>query len=115
MAVSVDKDYLTLHFPEFSGVDEQRVLDLNPTGLLYVDEDYFGDAAQYALCLIIAHILKLGEQAGSGPIKSEKVGDLARSYGEIRISDWALTSYGAEFVMKAKERARGGLYVPLCQ
>lgn len=114
MAVSVNKAYLILHFPEFSDVDEARITALNPTGLLYVG-DCFGDAAQYALALIIAHILKLGEQSGSGPIKSEKVGDLARSYGDLKISDWALTSYGAEYEMLAKTRCRGQMYVPLCQ
>jgi hypothetical protein len=112
MAVSVDKAYLVLHFPEFSDVDETRITSLNPTGLLYVSEDCFGDAAQYALALIIAHIIKLGEQAGSGPLKSEKVGDLSRSYGDIKISDWSLTSYGAEFEMLAKMKCRGKMFVP---
>lgn len=112
MAVSVDKDYLILHFPEFSSVDATRVTNLNPTALLYVSEDCFGTAAKYALALMIAHILKLGEQAGSGPIKSEKVGDLSRSYGGLNISNWALTSYGQEFEMLAKMKCRGKMYVP---
>lgn len=112
MAVSVDKAYLVIHFPEFSDVDDARITALNDTAKLYMNEDCFGDAAQYALALMIAHILKLSEQAGSGPVTSEKVGDLARSYGKLNISNWALTSYGAEFEILAKMKCRGKMFVP---
>lgn len=112
MAVSVDKTYLVTHFPEFSDVDEARITALNDTAKLYMNEDCFGDAAQYALALMIAHILKLGEQAGSGPVTSEKVGDLSRGYAKPSISNWALTSYGQEFEMLAKMKCRGKMFVP---
>jgi hypothetical protein len=110
MAATVDKAYLILHFPEFSDVDETRINDLNATARLYVSE-CFGDAEKYALALMIAHILKLGDMAGLGPVKSEKVGDLSRSYGELKVSDWALTSYGQQYEGLAKDRCRGTKFV----
>lgn len=108
----VDKDYLTLHFAEFSTIGEARILDLNTTAALMINENIFGDMTRYARMLYIAHMLKLSEMAGRGNVTSEKVGDLARSYGTpTGTSALSATTYGTELRRVMRIKRAGSLFV----
>lgn len=104
MAVTVTKEYLAFIAPEFCDMDQRRLDVLNATADCYVSEAVFGDCAMQAKAYVIAHQAKLGDNEGSGPTTSEKVGDLARgSAGPGSNSkDWELTSYGKQFLRLAR-------------
>jgi hypothetical protein len=99
MSTVVDKEYLGYIAPEFCDIDQRRLNVLNDAAECYVSEDVFGDCAMQAKAYVIAHLAKLGDNEGTGPVVSEKVGDLARSYSgpATNATDWAQTSYGQQF------------------
>jgi hypothetical protein len=102
----VDKDYLVLHFAEFSVEEESRVTALNDTALLFVDEGVFGTKARYALALMIAHMLKLSQLQGSGAADSVSVGNVSEHYSTPQIkSSMGLTTYGQMFETIAKQKS----------
>lgn len=97
-------------FPEFANVDEDRVEALNPIADLYVSTNAFGDATGYAKTLVIAHLIKMGDNPnGGGLVTSTRVGDLARTYSTPTGVDgtWVLSSYGIQFEALKKARVMG--------
>lgn len=65
-----------------------------------IDPCTWGDLADFGNAYLVAHLAKLGLLRGAGPLTSEKVGDLARSYGTIQgvMGSLGITSYGAEYL-----------------
>lgn len=99
MATTITKTKLVSIFPQFANVAEARVTAVNPYAAHYVDADTFGDREEYGQLLMVAHIIALGDQRGSGPLTATKVGDLARSYANPATQEWlGQTSYGVEFL-----------------
>jgi hypothetical protein len=113
MAVTaVDKEYLDLHFSEFVSETEGRIDSLNETAALIISENVFGDMTRFARMLYIAHLLKLSEMAGRGNVTSEKVGDLARSFGTpTGTSALSVTTYGTELHRIMRIKRAGCLFV----
>jgi hypothetical protein len=106
---AVTKDYLVLHFAEFSGEDSARIDDLNATALLFVSEEVYGAKARYALMLFIAHLLKMSANNGAGgAIQSQSVGDLAETFAvPTSLNSLENTSYGQEFLKITKQKSAG--------
>jgi len=112
MAEAVDRDYLILHCAEFAEADKGRVLDLNATAELVINEGVFGDMTRYARMLYIAHLLKVSLLQGGGNVTAEKVGDLSRSYAApADAMGLSMTSYGVEFKKIQRMKARGRLFI----
>lgn len=106
-APAVTKAYLASIFPEFAGQDEAVVTALNAPAGFYVS-DGFGDQAQYAKALVIAHLLKLNELAGGGPVTSERVGALATTQASLDTKNaWMMTSYGMLYRQLARAKGLG--------
>jgi hypothetical protein len=102
----VDKDYLVLHFAEFSVEEESRITALNETALLFVNEGVFGSKSRYALALMIAHLLKLSQLQGSGAVDSISVGNVSEHYSTPQIkSSMGLTTYGQMFETIARQKS----------
>lgn len=104
---AVTKEYLVLHFEEFSAVDSERIDSLNETALLFVDEGVFGTKARYALALMVAHLLKTSAMEGvGGAIQSQSVGELSESFAVPQIkSSLQSTAYGQEYLRIARQKS----------
>ena len=85
--------------PETLNLDQGRV-DIHVDLAEAQTGPVFGDARNHAVALLAAHTLTLGQRRGaSGPITSEKEGDLARSYATQAMAHGLdATSYGAELL-----------------
>jgi len=91
MPVSTAKEVVELKMPDLVG--DSRVDDMIELAAFYISENIFGNKFQYALGLVALHMLMLDKQSGGssassgtgavGGIKSEKEGDLSRSFGGI--------------------------------
>jgi hypothetical protein len=67
--------------------------------LRQIDPDVWGEFATVGQIYLAAHMATLGQGAGAGPITSETLGAMSRSYAVplwLR-SSLALTRYGAEY------------------
>ena len=98
--------------PELSAMPSTVVDALNPVGLIYVSEDVFKDASQYALALAIAHFYVLGQMKGSGPVTSASVGDLSTAFAALPTDQGALrmTSYGQRLRDLGRMLRPGGVW-----
>lgn len=91
MAISTAAEIIALKLP--SSATDPRLADFISLAGFYVSERIFEDKYQYALALVVCHQLALESQGGGsaassgsgavGGIKSEKEGDLARSFGGV--------------------------------
>lgn len=113
MPVSTAKEIIELKSPSLVG--DSRVDDFISLAELTVSENTFGDKYQYALALVVLHQITLDAQGGGsssssgsgvgGGIKSEKEGDLQRTYGSFSSSGetshrkeyWNSTIFGQEY------------------
>jgi len=87
--------------PELSSVATSRIDDFIAFAKPYINFPLWDDKADFAHSLFTAHLLTLSNNTGSATtnVKSEKVGDLSRSF-EGPKSDELLssTSYGSMFL-----------------
>lgn len=97
-------------FPQFASIADVAIqfhLDC-----LSVSESVFGDCYKRAAYLLLAHVVtEIIVRAGSsGPVTSERVGNLAKTYGTSANSSSSLstTSYGVEYLRLVKLHASGG-------
>lgn len=121
--IDVSKDDVLVYAPEFSDLPEEVVDSIIELARSFVSETKWDTKAKQGICLMTAHLLKeLGftydeeedetTNTGTdvtGPVASEKVGDLARSYGTFDFSKGsegdqllATTKYGKTFLMLRK-------------
>jgi hypothetical protein len=84
---------------KFSSVSEAEIAKYEELTLCYADEAILGDCYNQAIALAVLHFLENSSRDGaSGTIRSEKEGDLARSYGGTdRESMFSTTSWGKQF------------------
>lgn len=103
--MSTPLQIITLRAPDFA--TEPNVNDLITQAALEVSESEYGDLKNKAIALIVMHWIALdkrdpGGSGVSGSIKSEKEGDLARSYGSSGSTDgdpyYSQTTWGLEFL-----------------
>lgn len=96
--MTVDSTLLVIA-PEFASLaeaDRQAVIDLAALSVGSI----FGDKQDLATAYLAAHMLTMSQRTGgaAGPLKSEKEGDLSRSYGGRESNDpYDATGYGQEF------------------
>ena len=91
MATSTAKEIVELKMPDMVG--DSRVDDIIVLADFYISSTIFKTKYQYALALVALHMLMLDKQSGGsstssgsgsvGGIKSDKEGDLARSFGGV--------------------------------
>lgn len=114
--VSFTKADLIARFPEFSGEDETRILALEDMARDFVSEAALGSKALTGLMLYTAHLLTMTSSSRSGaagPVTSERVGDLSRSYGQGSsqgMADLNASTYGQQYqrLVKNEFTAAGG-------
>lgn len=91
---------------EFSGISQERIDFFSGITESFVCEEAFGEKAKNAVLLYICHLLtmsKRGVSGAVGPVTSEKVGELQRSYGQAgsgtsdEAGELAQTNYGIMF------------------
>lgn len=101
---------------EFSGLSDAYVQQYIDIAECLVKESVWGDCAEKATLLMSAHLTALSTRGGaSGPISSEKVADLQRSYGSISnagtdLPELNLTSYG----VMLKQLNKATFIMPFC-
>jgi len=112
MAVNTVAEIVAVKSPSHAG--DSRIGDFDTLAKHHIAQAPFGDKWVYARALLVLHWLTLDAQGGGssstsgsgvvGGIKSEKEGDLARSYGTIgggineKNAYLMSTSFGAELV-----------------
>lgn len=118
MEVIVTPTDVTNVAPEFASVESATIemfIDM-ARGLICASK--FGSKAKQAIIFLTAHLMKeIGygdggstSSSASGPVTSEKVGDLQRSYGQVSLSNgsvtdslFATTKYGRLYVILRKQ------------
>jgi len=112
MATGTAKQIIAVKSPSFSA--DTRLDDLIVLAADFVSQSAYGTKYQHALALVVLHWLTLDAQQGGnstssgggigGGIKSEKEGDLARTYGGASSgsnnddSYWMGTIFGQELL-----------------
>ena len=103
--MSTPLQIITLRAPDFA--TEPNIDDLIAQAGLEVSDTCFGDLKNKAIALIVMHWIALskrdpGGTGVSGSIKSEKEGDLARSYGSSSNTEvdpyYGQTTWGLEYL-----------------
>ncbi len=97
--ISFTKSQLVARFPEFANEADARVANLLTMARDYVDETVLGSRAMTGLMLYTAHLLsstKASAAGKTGPIISEKVGDLSTTYAgpQGKTNSLQSTTYG---------------------
>lgn len=94
----------TTRFPEFVAVDPARIQTYLDDAALSVNASLWGNKADLGIAYLAAHLLTLDNRGGngaSGPVTSEKVGDLQRNYAAPQGSldpVYSTTNYGIQFI-----------------
>lgn len=109
----ITRSYFLQLFPEFSSVAVPKVNAYLAIAGNRVDSNAWGDCADYAQALILAHMLSAsgsGQSDGAtgGPVTSESVGDLSRQYGTMQSESeadkpYTMTKYGREYLALRRE------------
>lgn len=99
-------------FPEFASVSDARIQLFIDQASLSVNASVWGNKADFGIQYLTAHLITVANRGGSGaagPITSEKVGDLQRSYANnvsASAHELGSTGYGMEFL-----RLRRSLFI----
>lgn len=101
------------HFPEFSTATDTLIELWLAQAERRVNTTQWGEKADDATLWLTAHLLKIdcqirgGGTPVAGPISSERVGDLSRTYsvpgGRLKDSFLASTVYGQQYLEMRKE------------
>lgn len=91
MAINTPEDIVAVKCP--GKETDPRLTDMIELAKFTISENIFGEKYEYALALLVCHFFQLEAQGGGsssssgsgsvGGIKSEKEGDLARSFGGV--------------------------------
>lgn len=119
MANTITSHYFLSVFDEFKAVPVAKIDALIGVASLRVNPAVWGagsssDLSPYATALLTAHMLAVGGGLGGhggaagGPLSSESVGDLSRSFGTVGQAgtgdqELLTTRYGQEFVALRRE------------
>lgn len=103
--MSVSASSIKALFPEFGAETDGRIELFITFAENSISAAVWGTLTDQAVSYLAAHMLARANAGGAagGPVVSEKVGDLARSYGQVggKTSDYlgelGLTSYGIEY------------------
>jgi hypothetical protein len=118
MAVMFTKAELVLIAPEFGDESAERIAAMAELAGAFVNETALGSKAKTGLMLYTAHLLAKGKQAASGasgPVQSERVGDLSTTYATPSAatggSDFDSTTYGQQYKQLVRSLGLGGFFV----
>lgn len=102
---------VTQFAPEFSDLPSSQIDLIIEYARNWVCEDKWGSKSKLGIVLMSAHLLKEAgfgpgdSSSASGPVTSERVGDLQRSYGQVSLQNssvgdqlLATTKYGRLFL-----------------
>jgi hypothetical protein len=91
---------------EMQSEGNQRIEMFIEFGRLFVSETKFGAKSKLGIILITCHLITMANRDGTGgAVTSERVGELARSYGQASGNsnqELASTAYGQQFLMLRK-------------
>lgn len=103
--MSISAASIKQRYPEFSSLSDSYISLVIVDAALEVNSDEWLEKTDKGVQLMTAHLLALSQRASSGasgPLISERVGDLERQYGTINVNQldgsFAQTKYGLEFV-----------------
>lgn len=106
--MSLTRAQFLQYFPEFGSVAVPKLNLYVGVAVSRVNSTVWGDCAEYAQALLMAHMLAssgsgASDGGSSGAVTSESVGDLSRSYGSVDVKSdgdkmLAQTKYGREFL-----------------
>jgi hypothetical protein len=104
--------------PELASVSDAFVqIYLDIVTSCFLGKEFWGDCYDTAVKLMTAHFVTVAGRGGassSGPVTSERVGDLARSYGSFQfdgdIDELSTTPYGVMFITLRRTKLR----TPFC-
>jgi Protein of unknown function (DUF4054) len=98
MAITTAQEIIQVRLPAL--FSDSRLDDFVALAVLNLSEPVFGVKYVYAVALLAMHMYsKDSAGSGAGGVKSEKEGDLARSYGgSMTDKDYGTTSYGQELL-----------------
>ena len=115
MAVIISASDVTNVAPEFTCLQESEINAFIEIAKTLICETKWGDKYRVAVSLLTAHLMKeigMGSDTSSsqsGPVTSEKVGDLAVTYGSVTaqggsVTDnlYMTTKYGRLFLLIKK-------------
>jgi len=92
--------------PELQSESETRISMFIEFGKTFVNETKWANKFKLGHILITCHLITMANRGGQGgAVTSERVGELARSYGQASgngTDELASTSYGQQFVMLRK-------------
>ena len=120
MASHIDRSYFVTLFDEFKSVPGKKIDIYLTNASRRIDQDAWGDCYEEATAYLAAHLLVSGGGAGgaggavAGPITSQSVGDLSRSYGQVNVGSagdetYATTKYGQMYLELRRECIVPGL------
>lgn len=113
MAFVADTEHVKIIAPELASESDARIELFIDLAKLSVNESVWGDKYELGVAVMTAHLMTMANSggAGVGPVTSEKVGDLSRSYAAGDANDTLMsTAYGKWFVQLRKEL----VITPLC-
>lgn len=96
MAIGTSQEIIEVRLPALFA--DARLDDFVALASLNLSESVFGDKYAYAVALLSMHMYSKDQSGtGAGGVKSEKEGDLARSFGgSMTDKDYGTTSFGQE-------------------
>lgn len=112
MSQPLNSQYFLTLFDEFSKVKPEKIQAYLDLAAMRLPASVWGTAANYAACLLTAHMLTAsgrgGQGAGGGAVNNQAVGDLSRGFAscfEPGTGDSVLrtTRYGLDFIALRKE------------
>jgi len=97
-------------FPEFAGKSDDSIQFALDCVVENVSEAVFGNCYKRAVYLLLAHTVTMqGRGGSSGPVTSESVGSLSRSYGSTTSSSYlSQTGYGTQYLGLVRLYCSGG-------
>lgn len=96
--MSVTVGNIKNNFPELSALPESQLQFYLNIATSLVNANVFLEKTDYAIQLLAAHFITLmSSGGGAGPVTSESVGELSRSYGTLsgNLEELSQTTYGA--------------------
>lgn len=100
--MAVTKTDITSRWGEFSGISDAQWTAFIADALLQVNVDVWGSKYTLGVIYLVAHFAKVSKMSGaSGPVSSETVGQVSRTYKIANFDQWneyGSTGYGLSYL-----------------
>lgn len=111
--MTVAKADIIARAPELASLSDSAFTTAIADAALQLAPDFWGDILDLATVYLCAHMLAVQNPSvvsgGAGPVSSESVGPISRSYAVKAVDDaeeYATTRWGLEYVRLRKQRFR---------